>query len=79
MLPSDFLGRPGRAVSAYDVTALSDLLLCCFRRKPFEDLLRSNPRISGRLLDMTLDDLDAARGCCCWAASRRAKRSPRSW
>lgn len=61
LLPSDFLGRPGRAVSAYDVTALSDLLLCCFRRKPFEDLLRSNPRISGRLLDMTLDDLDAAR------------------
>ncbi|HHY01579.1 MAG TPA: Crp/Fnr family transcriptional regulator [Paracoccus sp.] len=61
LLPSDFLGRPGRVVSAYDVTALSDLLLCCFRRKPFEDLLRSNPRISGRLLDMTLDDLDAAR------------------
>lgn len=61
LLPSDFLGRPGRAASLYDVTAVSDLLLCCFRRRPFEDLLRSNPRVSGRLLDMTLDELDAAR------------------
>lgn len=61
LLPSDFLGRPGRASSTYAVTALSDLLLCCFRRKPFEELLRSSPRIAARLLDMTLDDLDAAR------------------
>ena len=44
-----------------DVTAVSDLLLCCFRRRPFEGLLRSSPRIAARLLDMTLDDLDAAR------------------
>lgn len=61
LLPSDFLGRPGRDSSPYTVTALSDLLLCCFRRKPFEELLRSTPRIAARLLDMTLDDLDAAR------------------
>ena len=61
LLPSDFLGRPGRDSSPYDVTAVSDLLLCCFRRRPFEGLLRSSPRIAARLLDMTLDDLDAAR------------------
>ncbi|KGJ04956.1 CRP/FNR family transcriptional regulator, anaerobic regulatory protein [Paracoccus halophilus] len=61
LLPSDFLGRPGREVAAYTVTAASELLLCCFRRKPFEELLRSNPRIAGRLLEMTLDELDAAR------------------
>ncbi|MBB1490043.1 Crp/Fnr family transcriptional regulator [Paracoccus sp. MC1854] len=61
LLPSDFLGRPGRETSTYAVTALSDLLLCCFRRKPFEELLRSSPRVAARLLDMTLDDLDAAR------------------
>jgi CRP/FNR family transcriptional regulator len=61
LLPSDFLGRPGRAVAAYTVTATSDLILCCFRRKPFEELLRSTPRIAGRLLEMTLDELDAAR------------------
>lgn len=61
LLPSDFLGRPGRDASTYTVTALSELTLCCFRRKPFEELLRSSPRIGARLLEMTLDDLDAAR------------------
>ena len=61
LLPSDFLGRPGREVAAYTVTATSDLLLCCFRRKPFEGHLRDTPRIAGRLLEMTLDELDAAR------------------
>jgi CRP/FNR family transcriptional regulator len=61
LLPSDFLGRPGREVAAYTVTATSDLLLCCFRRKPFEKLLSDNPRVATRLLEMTLDELDAAR------------------
>lgn len=61
LLPSDFLGRPGRDSSPYNVTAVSELLLCCFRRRPFEGLLRSRPRIAARLLEMTLDDLDAAR------------------
>lgn len=61
LLPSDFLGRPGREVAAYDVTAVSDLTLCCFRRKPFEQMLGSTPHISQRLLEMTLDELDAAR------------------
>lgn len=61
LLPSDFLGRPGRKIAAYDVTAISDVTLCCFRRKPFEDLMKSTPNISQRLLDMTLNELDAAR------------------
>lgn len=61
LLPSDFLGRPGRDIAAYTVTATSDLLLCCFRRKPFETLLGETPRVAGRLLEMTLDELDAAR------------------
>ncbi|MFT4013776.1 MAG: Crp/Fnr family transcriptional regulator [Paracoccus sp. (in: a-proteobacteria)] len=61
LLPSDFLGRPGREMAAYTVTATSDLTLCCFRRKPFEKLLIDNPRIASRLLEMTLDELDAAR------------------
>lgn len=61
LLPSDFLGRPGREIAAYTVTATSDLLLCCFRRKPFERLLIETPRVAGRLLEMTLDELDAAR------------------
>jgi len=61
LLPSDFLGRPGRAIAPYDVTANSDLMLCCFRRKPFEKMMHETPHISQRLLEMTLDELDAAR------------------
>ncbi|KAA9006073.1 transcriptional regulator FnrL [Histidinibacterium aquaticum] len=61
LLPSDFIGRPGRTTMAYDVTAASDVTLCCFRRKPFEKMLATTPHIGERLLDMTLDELDAAR------------------
>nr|WP_309503234.1 Crp/Fnr family transcriptional regulator [uncultured Roseovarius sp.] len=61
LLPSDFVGRPGRAAAAYDVVATSDLVMCCFRKKPFEDLLGRTPAVSQRLLEMTLDELDAAR------------------
>lgn len=61
LLPSDFIGRPGREAAAYDVTAVSNLTLCCFRRKGFEDLMNSTPHIGQRLLEMTLDELDAAR------------------
>jgi len=61
LLPSDFIGRPGRTSSAYDVTAISEVTLCCFRRLPFEQLMVATPHVSERLLDMTLDELDAAR------------------
>jgi len=61
LLPSDFIGRPGRRNALYDVTAVSEITLCCFRRKPFEQLLHQTPHISERMLEMALDDLDAAR------------------
>ncbi|TNF23119.1 MAG: Crp/Fnr family transcriptional regulator [Rhodobacteraceae bacterium] len=61
LLPSDFVGRPGRAMAAYDVVATTDLVMCCFRKKPFEDMMLHTPRIAQRLLEMTLDELDAAR------------------
>lgn len=61
LLPSDFVGRPGRSQAAYDVTAVTDLVMCCFRKKPFEDMMGATPHISQRLLEMTLDELDAAR------------------
>ncbi len=61
LLPSDFVGRPGREVARFDVTAVSPITLCCFRRKPFEHLLEETPHISQRLLEMALDELDAAR------------------
>ncbi|PZX09486.1 transcriptional regulator FnrL [Celeribacter halophilus] len=61
LLPSDFLGRPGREFAPYDVVAVSNLTLCCFRRKPFEQMMLHTPHVSQRLLEMTLDELDAAR------------------
>lgn len=61
LLPSDFIGRPGRHRSQFDVTAVSEVTLCCFRRDPFEEMLQRTPHIGERLLEMTLDELDAAR------------------
>ena len=61
LLPSDFIGRPGRSAALFTVTAVTDVTLCCFRRSQFEDLVQSTPHISQRLLEMALDELDAAR------------------
>ncbi len=61
MLGSDFIGRPGRDRLAYDVTATTDVTLCCFKRKPFQAMIADTPHISHRLLEMTMDELDAAR------------------
>ena len=61
LLPSDFVGRPGRPTAAFDVTATTDVVMCCFRKKPFETLIAETPHIAQRLLEMTLDELDAAR------------------
>ncbi|WP_341862808.1 transcriptional regulator FnrL [Gymnodinialimonas sp. 57CJ19] len=61
LLASDFIGRPNRDRITYDVTATTDVTLCCFRRKPFQELMVKTPHVSERLLEMTLDELDAAR------------------
>lgn len=61
LLPSDFVGRPGREQAAYNVIATTDILMCCFRKKPFEEMMVRTPHIAQRLLEMTLDELDAAR------------------
>jgi len=61
LLPSDFIGRPGRDSAPFDVVAVSDLTICCFRKKPFEELMTTTPHIGARLLEMTLDELDSAR------------------
>ncbi|WP_093425512.1 transcriptional regulator FnrL [Tranquillimonas alkanivorans] len=61
LLPSDFLGRPGRREATHDVRAVTAVTLCCFRRRPFEDLVESTPHVAQRLLEMTLDELDAVR------------------
>ncbi|MFY0690556.1 MAG: Crp/Fnr family transcriptional regulator [Paracoccaceae bacterium] len=61
MLPSDFIGWPNRKTVSYDVVATTDMVLCCFRRKPFEDLIQQVPHIGQRLLEMTMDELDQSR------------------
>lgn len=61
LLPSDFIGHPGREIARFDVTAVSETVICCFRRKPFERLLVELPHVQQRLLEMALDELDAAR------------------
>jgi CRP/FNR family transcriptional regulator len=61
LLPADFIGRPGRALSLFDIEAVSEVTLCRFERTQFERLVRETPHIAERLLTMTLDELDAAR------------------
>lgn len=61
LLPSDFVGRPGRESSPYDVVAATEVTLCSFRKKAFEKLVEEIPSLERRLLEMTLDELDAAR------------------
>jgi CRP/FNR family transcriptional regulator len=61
LLPSDFIGRPDRATAPFDITAHSAVTLCCFRRTEFRRIVEGTPRIGQRLLEMTLDELDAAR------------------
>lgn len=61
LLPSDFVGRPGRDGAAYDVVATTNIVMCCFRKKPFEKMMCETPHLAQRLLQMTLDELDAAR------------------
>lgn len=61
LLPSDFIGRPGRDTALYDVTAVTDVTVCCFHRDAFEKMMAETPHVSQRLLEMSLDELDAAR------------------
>ncbi|WP_371155186.1 transcriptional regulator FnrL [Jannaschia sp. 2305UL9-9] len=61
LMPSDFLGRPGRRTAPYEVVAATDVTMCMFNRSDFEHLLRETPHVAERLLEMSLDELDAAR------------------
>jgi CRP/FNR family transcriptional regulator len=61
LLPSDFIGRPGRQTIDFDVIARSDVTLCCFARQPFEQLVEDTPHVAQRLMELALDELDAAR------------------
>lgn len=61
LLPSDFIGRPGRKTIDFDVVATDDVTLCRFHRARFEQLVQDTPHIAERLMELALDELDAAR------------------
>lgn len=61
LLPSDFIGRPGRKISPFDVVAASDVMLCTFQKREFDSMMAGSPSLERRLLEMTLDELDSAR------------------
>lgn len=59
--PSDFLGGALRGSANCDASAASEVLLCQFDRAAFNRLMASTPHLRDRLLDLTMDELDAAR------------------
>ncbi|WP_373634777.1 transcriptional regulator FnrL [Yoonia sp. SS1-5] len=61
LLPSDFIGHPGRTHIEFDVVAASDVTLCCFEREPFRKLINDVPHLAQRMVEIALDELDAAR------------------
>ncbi len=61
LFAGDFIGRPLRATAPFDAVAVSKVKLCIFMRSRFESLLRHTPDLERRLLEMALDELDAAR------------------
>ncbi|MGB1264238.1 MAG: transcriptional regulator FnrL [Nereida ignava] len=61
LLASDFIGRPGRDEIEFDVTATTDVTLCCFNKEPFEQLVETTPHVAQRLMELALDELDVAR------------------
>lgn len=61
MFPSDFIGRPNSPVAPYDAVSVTPVKLCLFSRQQFERILRETPSVEQRLLEITLDELDAAR------------------
>ncbi len=58
---SDFIGRPFAARNPFFAEAASEVEMCCFRKKQFEELVRDVPDLEHRMFQHTLDELDAAR------------------
>ena len=61
MFPSDFIGRPMRTLAPYDAVAVTDVKMCMFHRSQFERIMSDSRALEHRVLEMTLDELDAAR------------------
>lgn len=61
VFPSDFIGRPLRPIAHYDAVAVTEVQMCLFHRSQFEKILVESRTLERRLLEITLDELDAAR------------------
>ena len=61
LMPGDFLGRPGRPQTFFDVIAVTDVELCGFQHKAFDLMLEQAPELRARMVEVMLDELDAAR------------------
>lgn len=61
LFASDFIGRPQRPIAHYDAVAVNEVRMCLFHRSQFEKVLSESLTLERRLLEMTLDELDAAR------------------
>lgn len=59
--PSDFLGRPYRTHWSVQAEAVTDVELCVFDRKQFENMITDFPTLEHRLLARVLDELDRIR------------------
>ncbi len=59
LFPADFLGRTMRSDSPYRAEAATSVELCQFPRADFERLMQRYPDMQTRLLEQTLDELDA--------------------
>lgn len=59
--PSEFVGRPYAEHSNLIAEAATDLELCCFSGRVFEDLLLAHHDLESALLQQVLRDLDGAR------------------
>jgi CRP/FNR family transcriptional regulator len=61
LFPSDLLGRPFSDVNPFGAEAATSVELCCLERPYFEELLQKAPEMKHRLLERTLNEVDAAR------------------
>jgi len=59
LFPADFMGRAMREESPYRAEAATDVELCLFPRPDFERLMQTYVDLQSRLLEHTLDELDA--------------------
>src|SRR5262249_18999940 len=61
LFSADFLGRPFKDVAPYTAEAATVVELCCFARRPFDQLLDEVPALRALFMERMLDSVDAAR------------------